>query len=58
MGNQFLVLARPTPNDNVVYLLTEVEVSARNWADAYNQVRAMEFTPLVDELGVTPITNP
>ena len=52
--NNYLVLVRPTDERNTRYLLTEVEVTAKNWADAYDQVRAEGFIPFKDEYIPTP----
>jgi hypothetical protein len=47
-GIKFLILA--TKNDPVIiYMMEEVEITARHWEDAYQQVRDLGFTPFADE---------
>lgn len=51
-GIKFVVLA--TRNDEeVMYLQEEIDVVAKGWEDAYQQVRDMGFTPYSDVYQVT-----
>ena len=52
-GRKFIVLARLSSE----YAQQELEVTARNWDDAYKQVEDLGYTPFVKEYTPKPYTR-
>jgi hypothetical protein len=46
---KFLILATPADEQGTIYQMTQVEVQAKNWNEAYNKLRNEGYKLLIDE---------
>lgn len=54
---QIFVILATQNDDKIQYLQTQVEVSARNWEQAYDKVRRGGYTPTVDVVKEKQLEN-